>query len=191
MSQRSRALFCVLAVALLVLCNLLVIVPTVSARSPYILKYYTGTGTTRSFNDYYKTPTDFSVWGVEYTNANEYILAGVQLTYQTPGQVPWKAVIEANQSADLKHTYTTNLPQTLGTMRTAMVNFDGPNFMKVSANFTLTISPQTTETTTLFINAETLASPTEASSLATSSCWPRSWRTSRTSRPAIRARQAL
>jgi PKD repeat protein len=50
-------------------------------------------------------------------------------------------------------------------MRTTMINFDGPTYMKVSSNFSLALYPQSSETTTLAINAETLPSPSDESHL--------------------------
>ena len=139
------------------------LVPVASARSPYLMRYYTGSGTQQAFNDYYKNDFDFSHWRVNYTNANEYILAGIQFSYKTPGQVPWKAILEVNETTEVHHQYTVSLPQTMGQMRTASMNFDGPLYMKLTTNFSMTLLPQSTETTTLLLNAETLSSSTQES----------------------------
>ena len=162
MSKRSCALLSVLSVAILILCNLVVLAPTASARAPYLMHYYTGSGPQQSFNDY-NNAHGFSFWRVNYTSASEYILEGFQLAYKTPGQVPWKAGLQVTQSPEVQHNYTMSLPQTLGQMRTASLNFDGPFYMKLSSNFSMDLYPQATEDTTLVLNAETLPSPGQES----------------------------
>jgi len=158
----SRAVLSVLVVV-----SLLPILPwgeqgTVSATPSTLIRYFTGTGPQTTFTEH-RSSSDFFYSRVNFTNAADLVVAGLQMTYKTTGNAPWNGYLQVNTTAGTNKQYEYTLPTTLGQTRTNTVNFNGPSYLLVHGNFTMSLYPNQDEGASLYLSAENLGDPKQVS----------------------------
>ena len=154
-------------ISVLIVITLLPVLPgwqqgTVSATQAKLMRYYTGTGPQTTFTEH-RSSTDYFYSRVNYTNADDLVVAGLQMTYKTNGQAPWNGYLQVNTTAGTNKQYDYTLPTTLGQTRTNTVDFNGPSYLLVHGNFSMSLFPNSDESASIYLSAENLGDPKQES----------------------------